>query len=161
MSDQTFIGFTKVSLPYGWLGNMSPHPIKDSDGKIWKTCEAFFQASRFNDPVVIDEIWKSPSPMGAKFVAKKYAHLMIHEPRGVLDLDNMAVCINLKITQHPEIQKALLDTGDSVIYENVESRQNKPGALFWGAVLQNGKLVGENWLGQIWMKYRMAAVWDN
>lgn len=46
------ITFTKVALPYGWLGNMSPHPIVVA-GKTWKTAESLFQALRFaeDDPV--------------------------------------------------------------------------------------------------------------
>ena len=42
------ISFTKVSLPFGWLGNMSPFPIL-YEGKEWKTTEALFQALRFDD----------------------------------------------------------------------------------------------------------------
>lgn len=26
------ITFTKVALPYGWLGNMSPYPVSQGDG---------------------------------------------------------------------------------------------------------------------------------
>jgi predicted NAD-dependent protein-ADP-ribosyltransferase YbiA (DUF1768 family) len=35
-----------VEEEYGWLGNMSPHPVK-YEGKWWLTAEALFQALRF------------------------------------------------------------------------------------------------------------------
>jgi predicted NAD-dependent protein-ADP-ribosyltransferase YbiA (DUF1768 family) len=39
------IWFTKVNLPYGWLGNMAPYPVLH-DGCSWLTTEALFQAMR-------------------------------------------------------------------------------------------------------------------
>lgn len=42
------VSFTKVSLPHGWLGNMSPYPI-NFGGVIWRTSEALFQSLRFKD----------------------------------------------------------------------------------------------------------------
>ena len=39
------IWFTKVNLPYGWLGNMAPYPVLH-DGCRWLTTEALFQAMR-------------------------------------------------------------------------------------------------------------------
>lgn len=41
------IAFTKVNLPYGWLSNMSPHPL--DFGGTWRTSEALFQSLRFSD----------------------------------------------------------------------------------------------------------------
>ncbi len=38
------IAFCNVSAPYGWLGNMSPHPI-EADGVVWRTAEALHCAS--------------------------------------------------------------------------------------------------------------------
>jgi len=38
------IAFKKVKDPYGWLGNMSPHPIGE-----FRTAEHLFQATRFKD----------------------------------------------------------------------------------------------------------------
>lgn len=57
------IGFTKVKLPYGWLGNMSPYPI-EFGGKIYKTSEALFQALRFNDEEIQEIIISEKSPIG-------------------------------------------------------------------------------------------------
>ena len=39
------IAFTRIDLPYGWLGNMSRHRVKHLD-TWWETTEALFQALR-------------------------------------------------------------------------------------------------------------------
>ena len=64
------IKFTKVSLPYGWLGNMAPFPVMYK-GKKWLTIEALFQALRFEDEKIIEEIRLEKSPMGAKMKVQK------------------------------------------------------------------------------------------
>ena len=43
---------------------MSAHPIQYG-GKIWKTSEALFQALRFNDEEIIEEIRVKSSPIAA------------------------------------------------------------------------------------------------
>ena len=63
------IAFTKVALPFGDLGNMSPHRIT-YQGKRYKTAEALFQSLRFQDEDIQDAIRTSPSPMTAKMIAQ-------------------------------------------------------------------------------------------
>jgi len=65
------IKFTKVSLPFGWLCNMAPFPVMYNEKK-WLTIEALFQALRFEDEKIIEEIRLEKSPMGAKMKAKKH-----------------------------------------------------------------------------------------
>ena len=70
------ISFTKVSLPYGWLGNMAPYPVKYNNVR-YRTTEALFQSLRFmNHPDVQVLIQENKSPMGCKMVAKKYSNLL-------------------------------------------------------------------------------------
>ncbi len=147
-----YTGFTKVSLPYGWLGNMSPHQVT-YDGLEWRTTEALFQALRFDDPEIKELIRSEKSPMGAKFIAKRYKEKMTITPLSRADISNMELCINLKIEAHPELKEQLLQTGDSILFENVESRP-RGNNMFWGAILNGETLSGENMLGKIWMRYR-------
>lgn len=164
-----YLPFTKVSLPFGWLGNMSPHPVdqhviaKLPDGstdprayqlRTWRTTEALFQAMRFYDFEIQERIRGEKSPMGAKFAAKAQVDKMVVEQLSASDLLNMRYCLLKKVSQHPDLKMALLSTGDDIIYEDVASRRNKGSAMFWGAVLENGTLVGENHLGNIWMQIR-------
>lgn len=146
------IAFTKVKLPYGWLSNMSPHPI-EYGGYTWRTTEALFQALRFpvGDPVR-EEIRIQKSPMGAKMVAKKYGTgKMMISPRSELDLDNMRYCLARKIACHPQLEKELMATGDEQLVEDVTRR---PSGVFWGMALGLDGWYGENWLGKLWMELR-------
>lgn len=148
------ISFTKVALPYGWLGNMSPYPVT-FEGKTWRTTEALFQALRFGekDPVR-EEIRLQTSPMAAKMTAKKNRERMVIIPQSAEDLALMARVLRMKATEHPHLATELLDTGDALIIEDSTRRQNSSG-LFWGAALQTDKTwVGANHLGRLWMRLR-------
>ena len=146
------IAFTKVVLPHGWLGNMASFPVKH-DGKWWKTTEALFQALRYDDPTIKEEISAQPSPMGAKMKAKKFKAKMIVAPKSPQDLANMEMVLRLKLQHHKELVQQLLDTGNETIIEDCSSRPGGSGK-FWGAAWKDGQWVGENTLGKLWMKLR-------
>jgi ribA/ribD-fused uncharacterized protein len=156
MNTKKMIGFTKVNLPHGWMGNMSAYPIKYGN-KIWKTSEALFQALRFDDEEIIELIRTEKSPMGAKMKAKKHRLQMTLEPRSEQDLENMRLVIDLKLAQHPELVRKLLITGDAYIYENIGKRNSKSGR-FWGAIFNGDEMIGENWLGKILMEKREQLI---
>lgn len=147
------IAFTKVALPYGWLGNMSPHPVT-LDGVAYKTAEAAFQASRFppGHPAVA-AIMAAKSPMAAKMVAKQFAGEVVVAPCSQTDVDNMERVLRAKLACHPDILVELLATGDATIIEDCTARQRGSG-LFWGAARVNGRWQGSNVLGHLWMMLR-------
>lgn len=142
----------KVADPHGFLGNMAPYPIAYK-GQKYRTTEALLQALRFADEEIIDAIRAQKSPMGAKFVAKRHRSKMIVVPLSDEDLENMRLCLRLKTEQHPELARALLDTGNEHIVEDCTKRQRGSG-LFWGAALVEGEWGGENWLGKLWRELR-------
>lgn len=146
------IAFTKVSLPYGWLGNMAPYPLL-ARNVMWKTSEALFQAARFSDAGVIERIRSAASPMAAKMMAKKSIGLMTINPRSPEDVDNMRDILKLKLAQHPDLMRQLWETEDRPIIEDCSARANLSG-LFWGASKANGIWEGENVLGKLWMELR-------
>ena len=152
MENKVVISFTKVDLPYGWLGNMSPFKIR-FDGKEWLTVEALFQSLRFDDEFLQEEIRKQKSPMGAKMKAKSYREKMVIEPMGEKDIKNMKMCIRLKIEQHEIIKSKLNMTKDFEIIEDIGVR-NGVRHKFWGAKKENGIWVGNNMMGKIWMELR-------
>ncbi len=156
------IAFTKVKSPFGWLGNMAPYPIVYK-GKTWRTTEALFQALRYEDEEIQEMIRKEPSPMGCKFRVKAIVkdlsqrgemHKRVVEPLSKQDLENMELCIRLKVQQHPFLLKQLLLTRDLPIYEDATSRGKRGSNLFWGAMKTPDGWIGENALGKIWMKIR-------
>jgi ribA/ribD-fused uncharacterized protein len=150
------IAFTKVALPYGWLGNMAPYPVI-YNSVTYKTTEALFQALRFeNHPQVQKEIIAQTSPMSAKMVAKKYKHLLEEEGYELLgekDVANMRLCVNLKLEQHPDLAQQLIDTGSALIIEDCTSRPQGSG-IFWGAAKAANGWTGKNTLGEIFMDKR-------
>jgi predicted NAD-dependent protein-ADP-ribosyltransferase YbiA (DUF1768 family) len=146
------VTFTKVSLLNGWLGNMASFPVRYR-GREWRTSEALFQAMRFVDENIRDEIHAQKSPMAAKFIAKKYADRMVVDPGSGEDLRNMELCLRLKIEQNPSLAELLLATGKELIIEDVTARQGGRN-LFWGMANRDGVWIGENCLGKIWMKIR-------
>ena len=157
------IAFTKVKLPYGWLGNMSPYPVTH-DGKRWRTTEALFQAMRFCDESIKEEIRAVPSPIGCKMRVKAIVkqlttnselHKRCVDPTSAQDLKNMELCLLLKLEQHPSLVADLLATGDLPIYEDVTSRGARGTNLFWGAIRNpDGSWTGRNELGKLWQKLR-------
>jgi len=153
MEQKDYIAFTKVALPYGWMGNMSPYPI-EYDGKTWRTTEALFQALRFNDESLQELIRAEKGPMGAKMKAKGMADRMVIKQLSDLDIVNMELCVKLKLQQHPQLKDELLETGDKNIYEDVTKRGDRGSNTFWGAMLVDGVWIGKNVLGEIWMKFR-------
>ena len=60
----------KVKEEGGCWGNMAPYPV-EYNGKRWLTTEALFQAMRFEDEEVREQIRNEKSPMVAKMKAKK------------------------------------------------------------------------------------------
>jgi hypothetical protein len=42
MKETQYIGFTKVALPFGWLGNMAPFPVV-WEGVTWKTSDRIIE----------------------------------------------------------------------------------------------------------------------
>jgi len=140
----------KVRDPYGWLGNMSPHPIG-----LWRTAEHAFQAQRFADTSAVRKlIMDAKSPMVAKMIAKEHAREMIVQPRSDRDVDNMRTLLRHKLEQHPLLAEALYATGGRHIVEDCSARPNEAG-LFWGAARQaDGSWRGTNTLGILWMDLR-------
>jgi predicted NAD-dependent protein-ADP-ribosyltransferase YbiA (DUF1768 family) len=146
------ITFTKTELPYGWLGNMSAHPVTYKRKK-YRTPEALFQALRFRDEAIIEKIRAEKSPFGAKLVAKGHKDKMVIEETSPEDVANMERVLKLKIKQHPELARDLKATGTRRIIEDCTARP-RGNSLFWGAARQNGKWVGQNKLGELWEKIR-------
>ena len=151
----SIISFTGILLPYGWLGNMSRHPVAYG-GKTWRTTEHLFQAMRYGlDSKVATQIHGVRSPMGAKMCSKKRTNHPCRrvEPMSAEDLDNMRLVLQLKFNQHRDVRDGLLETGNKILVEDVSNRPS-PKNLFWGMKLEDGLWMGRNTLGRLWMELR-------
>jgi ribA/ribD-fused uncharacterized protein len=154
MKKKVVIEFTKVDLPYGWLGNMYEAPIS-YEGKVWKTSEALFQALRYEDEDIREVIRNEKSPMSAKMKAKSKKYVVDRkvEPMSEKDIENMKMVVKLKFEQHPVLKSKLKITGEHLIVENIGDR-NGERHFFWGMKKINGEWVGENTMGKILMELR-------
>jgi ribA/ribD-fused uncharacterized protein len=149
------ISFSKVALPYGWLGNMAPYPII-YEGKGWRTVEALFQSLRFTDENIIEGIRTEKSPMGAKMKAKSFRSSYSTLPLSEQDIENMRLCLQLKFTQHSDLRNKLLQTGEQTIIEDIGSRRGARHE-FWGAYKnQKNEWVGNNLMGNLLMQLRAS-----
>jgi ribA/ribD-fused uncharacterized protein len=147
------IWFSKVAEEYGWMGNMAPFKIK-YDGKEWLTSEALFQSMRYEDDSIKEIIRLEKSPMAAKMKAKKFRVKMVVVPMSEKDVENMRICVRLKIEQHSKLKDALIATGNETIYENIGKR-NGERHKFWGAKkMSETEGDGFNVMGQILMDLR-------
>ena len=98
------IWFSKVAEENGWMGNMAPYSI-EYEGKEWRTSEALFQSMRFEDESIKEIIRLEKSPMAAKMKAKKFRAQMVIVPMSEKDVENMRICVRLKIEQHSDLKK--------------------------------------------------------
>ena len=96
------VTFTKVKLPYGWLGNMAPFPITYQD-HTYRTTEALYQAMKFEQyPEIQKLIRDAKSPMAAKMIAKSHAAMVTTSQEQ--NIENMKLCLRLKLEQHPTLR---------------------------------------------------------
>lgn len=155
MSKITEIAFTKSSAPYGWMGNMSRYKIFWEE-KMWESTEALFQALRFpEDSPIREEIRLAKNGFEAKQVAKANRTKMSVIPTSDDDLDNMRLCIRLKMEQHKDLRAILIGSGNIPIYEDVTKRGEANSNLIWGAIREeDGTWRGENIMGVLWMELR-------
>jgi len=148
------IAFTKIKLPYGWLGNMSPHRVS-MWGDEWPTAEHAFQVGRFPEDHMLrtGKLHHIKSPMEAKQIVQHYRNDMVIMPTSDEDVGLMHDVLMAKLEYNDWMIDELLMTRGYRIIEDVTKRPHGNG-LFWGAALQNGKWVGDNMLGQLWMSLR-------
>ena len=149
------VAIRRVRDPFGYLGNMSPHPVScHGAGGEFATAEALFQALRFpRGSQTREEIRMAHSPMVAKMHAKQNIVLMHVVPRSVQDLENMRFVLALKVARHAEVKNGLLSTCDRDIVEDCSAHQTESG-LYWGAALRDREWFGLNTLGVLWMELR-------
>lgn len=120
------------------------------EGVVFPTVEHAYQCQRYADNKIIEEIRNARSPVKAWEISSKYKHLQISEfQKEEHKLDVMEKLMRLKVEQHEEIRKALVDSGDLEIVKHITTYP--PGDGFWDDGEDGG---GQNHMGRIWMKIR-------
>lgn len=137
------INFYKLKDPYGCFSNFSRHPIM-IDGKTWPTTEHYFQAMKFLDPILQEEIRNAPTPRMAADMGRDRSKPLRKDWEDVKD-SVMALAVLTKFEQYEELKNILLSTGDATIAEHTTNDS------YWG---DGGDGSGKNMLGRILMAVR-------
>ncbi|MFN0137420.1 MAG: NADAR domain-containing protein [Phycisphaerae bacterium] len=143
------VAFRGTKERYGGLSNMAGGFPLRVNGIVILSAEALYQACRFpHRPEIQQKIIEQKSPMTAKMVSKP------HRGDTRTDWDAIRIrvmrwVLRVKLAQHwSAFGDLLLATDDQNIVE--DSRRDD----FWGAVRENGTLVGMNVLGRLLMELR-------
>lgn len=139
----TEIRFYKVSDPFGFFSNFSPHPIF-LDGERWNTVEHYFQASKFESIEVREKIKSIELPMQAAIEGRDSKNIIRSDWEAIKE-QIMYNALRCKFLQHPKLLKQLLLTKDCFIIEHTEKD------YYWA---DGGDGTGKNRLGILLMKVR-------
>lgn len=128
---------------YGFLSNYSNHGIK-MEGRYWNTVEHYYQAQKFIDGNIQDDIWSAKSPDKAKRIAHNFKEHINVDWNKIKD-EVMFKAVLKKFETHEDLCRLLIATGDNELVENSDSD------FYWGCGW-NG--TGQNKLGKILMEVK-------
>lgn len=137
------IEFYRTSDDHGCFSNFAAYPI-ELDGKVWPTSEHYFQAQKFEDEAHAEAIRNANSPMIAARMGRDRGKKLRPDWEQVKD-DVMRKAVRAKFTQHGDIRKILLETGNAHLIEHTNNDS------YWA---DGGDGRGRNMLGQILMQVR-------
>ena len=141
------VKFYKVTDEYGFLSNFDRRAIF-RDGLIWPTAEHAYQAYKFLDPALRENIRREENPNNAKALAYEYQQNVRHDWDDI-KIPVMHSILKGKISQYPELKEKLLGTGRAELTEITETD------LFWG---RSASGQGHNYLGKTWMFLRQSYI---
>lgn len=148
-----FVFFWKEYQNYGFFSNWSKHSVTEN-GIRFETLEHYLmyhKAILMGDKSIAKTIINEKEPVKVKNLGRKVSNF---DPIKWNEHKFNIMCkgIKLKVKQHSDIKKALLETGDKIIAEA------SPFDNIWGigttAELDIKKWKGKNLLGKAWMKVR-------
>lgn len=117
-------------------------------GVLWTTSEHAYQAAKFTDPAIIEDIKRARSSHDAFRLSRANAD-SVRPEWDDLKLSVMEEIVRAKLEQHPIIREKLIETAKGEIVED------SPVDSFWG---WGPGQDGDNHLGRIWMKLRGEIV---
>ncbi len=137
------IRFYKVNEMYGCFSNFSKHGF-ELDGKYWSTSEHYFQAQKFIESKIMEEVRLAKTPMEAARIGRDKNKPLRQDWEKIKD-EVMMKAVFRKFTTHREIRDILISTGnEEIIEETIDD-------YYWGRGA-NGD--GKNALGKILMEVR-------
>ncbi len=142
--DNAILFCGRDAAKYPWLSNFYVHPLIDSDAREWRTAEHYYQALKFEDKLLQEEIRKVRTPKQAKELAHLMAPASGRKDWLEVRINMMRIVLRRKFAD-PELRDKLENTGGKWLVEH----RLKDG--FWGC---GPRMTGHNWLGKLLMEIR-------
>jgi ribA/ribD-fused uncharacterized protein len=136
------IRFYDRDEPYFELTNFFAAEIT-VEGARWPTSEHYYQAKKFTDPALQEQVRRAGSPREARELGRRLGPLRADFDSSKIDV--MRAALRAKFTQHEDLRALLMDTGDARLIEA------SPHDSFWG---EGRHRRGQNWLGQLLVELR-------
>jgi ribA/ribD-fused uncharacterized protein len=143
MNEKKVINFYSTKDAYGCFSNFSAHPFTLKE-KIWKTSEHYFQAQKFAGTEHEEELRLIDSPMVAARMGRSRQRPLRKDWEAVKD-QIMREALRAKFTQHKDLKRILLETGDATLVEHTANDN------YWA---DGGDGSGLNMLGKLLMELR-------
>lgn len=137
------IFFYDENQPYYIFSNNYNAPIT-VNGIIFRTSEHLYQWQKFSDPVIKLRIVGAPTGKMAAEIAEKNKYLIVPDFDSKKD-SAMLIALRAKFSQHPDLGKELMSTGNNTIIQHNMYDQ------YWS---DGGNGSGSNMLGKHLMKVR-------
>ena len=134
--------------PYGAFSNLYRRTIV-FEGSTFLTSEHAYQAGKARKPEVRDWILAAPSPALVAMAAHGLYQWDIAPDWSRTKFDRMRAVLWAKFSQHPDLAKLLLSTGEARLVESASV--DSPVNRLWGEVPVKG---GKNMLGVMLMQTR-------
>lgn len=141
---QPILFYRSNEVPYGPFSNFdTKHPIRLKD-KVWPSTEHYFQAQKFAGTEHEEAVRLVSKPRDAAAMGRDRSLPLRPDWESVKD-DVMRDAVRAKFTQHVDMKRLLLSTGDAELVEHTTNDS------YWA---DGGDGSGKNMLGKILMEIR-------
>jgi ribA/ribD-fused uncharacterized protein len=137
------INFYKEGEAYGYFSNFYASAIHFK-GRDWRTTEHYYQAMKFEGTPREELIRSVLTPHEAAALGRDKSVEMRPDWEAA-KYGVMREAVLTKFTQHEDLKRLLLDTGDKTLVEHTTND------FIWG---DGGDGTGLNWLGKVLMEVR-------
>lgn len=136
----------KFYYEYEDFGYFSNYWLADIflDGQVWPSSEHYYQANKSIDPVYKEKVRLAATCDDAKALGNSEECVFRPNWLDVKD-EVMMTALRAKFTQHDDLRKLLLETGDAVLMENSQKD------YYWGIGADGS---GKSMLGKLLMALR-------
>ena len=117
--NEPILDFYSVKNAYGEFSNFALFPLL-IDGIIWPSSEHYYQAQKFNDPVIKEQVRNAATPFLAAKMGRDPTLPMREDWDNVKD-GIMLIVLRAKYSQYQVLKDLLLSTNKTHIYEHTKN----------------------------------------